>query len=308
MSGNPPAKYRYDVFLSYSRKDEREAKWLDAQLHARGIRTFLDQKSIDPGAIFEQNIFDDLEASRTYCLLVTPNIIGSDWVHREYAYAHDLMARGSLRIIPLLFEPVEAHGSLGSHNMLDFREASKRTASLTPLIFPGITRKRLDVWLVNWRPNTGWNFLRERLLAQHGVSEIRDDDILRDWNKGAISLAEDGRRIVAVVGMSGQDWEDDWRVLASVRFIFDLRERTRGAANEVVFILFSDLARIDEFRPALVEAVRPDKVERLRRYFQIDPTGDPDELSSSIDLTWVRTLKELMDGERRAKPPPSADL
>jgi hypothetical protein len=51
MSGNPPAKYRYDVFLSYSRKDEREAKWLDAQLHARGIRTFLDQKSIDPGAI-----------------------------------------------------------------------------------------------------------------------------------------------------------------------------------------------------------------------------------------------------------------
>jgi hypothetical protein len=75
---------------------------------------------------------------------------------------------------------------LGSHNMLDFREASKRTASLTPLIFPGITRKRLDVWLVNWRPNTGWNFLRERLVAQHGVSEIRDDDILRDWNKGAI--------------------------------------------------------------------------------------------------------------------------
>jgi hypothetical protein len=73
--------------------------------------------------------------------------------------------------------------------------------------------------------------------------------------------------------------------------------------NEVVFILFSDLARIDEFRPALVEAVGPDKVERLR-----NPTRDPDELSSSIDLIWVRTLKELMDGERRAKPPPSANL
>jgi hypothetical protein len=72
----------------------------------------------------------------------------------------------------------------------------------------------------------------------------------------------------------------------------------------VVFILFSDLARIDEFRPALVEAVGPDKVERLRNYFQINPTRDPDELSSSIDLIWVRTLKELMDGERRAKPPP----
>jgi hypothetical protein len=78
--------------------------------------------------------------------------------------------------------------------------------------------------------------------------------------------------------------------------------------NEVVFILFSDLARIDEFRPALVEAVGPDKVERLRNYFQINPTRDPDELSSSIDLIWVRTLKELMDGERRAKPPPSANL
>jgi hypothetical protein len=306
MSGSPPSKYRYDVFLSYSRKDQREAKWLDAQLNARGVRTFLDQKSIDPGAIFEQNIFDDLEASRTYCLIVTPNSSGSDWVHREYSYAHDLMERGRLRIIPLLFETVKAGGPLASHNMLDFRDPSQRAAKLTPLIFPGITKKRLDVWLVNWHPSAEWEYLRETLVAQHGVSETTVHDILRGWNKGEVSLAEDGRRIVAVVGMFGHDWHDSWRILTSVRFIFDVRERTRGKANETVFILFSDLARIDEFRPALVEAVGTEKVERLRNYFQIDPARDRAELTSNIDLIWVRTLKELMDGERRLWTSPDA--
>jgi hypothetical protein len=257
VSGKPLAKYRYDVFLSYSRKDEREAKWLDAQLHARGVRTFLDQKSIDPGAMFEQNIFDELEASRTYCLLVTPRIIGSDWVHREYMYARDLVSRGTLRIIPLLFETAEGLGPLTAHNMLDFRNPEKRAASITPLIFPGITKKRLDVWLVNWRAGADWESLRERLVAYHGVSEIRDDDILREWNKADIAVEEKTRRNVAIVDICGKG--DNWSAWASASFIFDLRERTRGTGNEVVFILFSDPARIDRLRPTFVQAVGPDK-------------------------------------------------
>ena len=80
---------KHDIFLSYSRKDEVIAKRLSIGLQARGVRLFLDQKDIQPGAIFETNIFSDLRASKSYGIVLTEHSLRSQWVIREYEYARD---------------------------------------------------------------------------------------------------------------------------------------------------------------------------------------------------------------------------
>jgi hypothetical protein len=298
MPPNHPAKY--DIFLSYSRKDEAIAKRLDTELQARGVRTFLDQKDIDPGAIFEQNIFAELGQSKSYGLIVTQNSLKSAWVSREYEYARGLLERRRMRIIPLLFDAVDVAGQLALHNMLDFRDVGKRSANLNSMIFPGMTGKRLRVWLVNYDASPPWKFLEERLSREHGVYEFVSNDILREWHNGHLSAAEDSReRIIAVVNLFGGRIAGESRAIESARFLFEVRERTHGSANEVVFILFHDPARMVRSRSQLLEAIGESKVERLRRYFQLDITADERRLASDIDVIWNRALQELMTAEHR---------
>jgi TIR domain-containing protein len=52
MMNGAPAK-TYDIFLSYSRADEKFVMPLHADLAQRGVRAFLDQKDIQPGELFE---------------------------------------------------------------------------------------------------------------------------------------------------------------------------------------------------------------------------------------------------------------
>jgi hypothetical protein len=298
---------KYDIFLSYSRRDEAVAKWLNGELQARGVRTFLDQKSIDPGALFEQNIFDELRKCRSYGLILTRNSLNSDWVQREYACANEMVQRGDMRIIPLLFEALDIPVNLSLHNVLDFRDAEKRTARVNSLVFPGITGKTLHVWMVNSDWSRGWTALEEHLSAKHGIFEFNAADIVREWNQSHLPHWHASHaRVVAIVNLFGSliDADREWRIKKSAQFIFDVRERTRGTESEVVFVLFQDPAVMARSRGLLEEAIGAAKVERLRSYFQIDSTRDDDTRAAEIDAIWNRLLQELMTTEHRRRPPP----
>jgi hypothetical protein len=52
-------------------------------------------------------------------------------------------------------------------------------------------------------------------------------------------------------------------------------------------------------RSQLLEAIGESKVDRLRRYFQLDITADEQRLASDIDVIWNRALQELMTAEQR---------
>jgi hypothetical protein len=289
---------KHDIFLSYSRKDEAVAKRLNIDLQARGVRTFLDQKDVDPGAIFEPSIFSELQASKSYGLVLTNNSLKSKWVSREYEYARDLLNRGEMRIIPLLFETVDLPDGLSLHSVIDFRAERKWTANLNSLVFPGITGKRLEVWMVNqeWKPV--WRLLEERLTTEQGISTIRGGDVLREWYNGQLFPAERSQdRVVVVVNLFGGWAADEWRLKESLRFLFEVRERTRAKSNEVVFVLFHDPADMRANYAKLQQYVEQSKIERLRLYFQIDMTLDPDKLNSEIDVTWNKVLQELMKVE-----------
>ena len=58
-------KYKYDVFLSYSSRDEAWAEKFYDDLTLIGYRVFFDRRNLDIGTEWRTDLLRDLEASRT---------------------------------------------------------------------------------------------------------------------------------------------------------------------------------------------------------------------------------------------------
>ncbi|MEO6724476.1 MAG: toll/interleukin-1 receptor domain-containing protein [Blastocatellia bacterium] len=94
----PQSPYTYDVFVSYSSLDEKEADILHQEILAAGGKAFLSSKNLKPGDDFVEEIRIRLQSSRELWLLVTPNSLKSEWVLTEWGAAW--MSRK--KIVPLL--------------------------------------------------------------------------------------------------------------------------------------------------------------------------------------------------------------
>ncbi len=91
-------QYRYFAFISYSRKDERWAKWLQTRLetyhlpaavrkqHAdtpRRIAPVFRDKTDLSGGVLREQLCNELDESRFLILICSPNSAASEWVDRE---------------------------------------------------------------------------------------------------------------------------------------------------------------------------------------------------------------------------------
>jgi len=110
-------EFRYYAFISYSRKDEKWAKWLQKRLetyrlpaiirkendsvpqHIRPV--FRDKTDIGVGKIAE-TLKNELEESRNLIVICSPNSAKSEWVNREVEYYKELGRED--RIIPLIIK------------------------------------------------------------------------------------------------------------------------------------------------------------------------------------------------------------
>jgi len=96
----------YEVFLSYSRKDEKAAKQILDALNQREISVFFDEISIDKGTSWQQKIFDALEACQRVVAIYSPSFLASKVCLEEFNIA---WARGrneaSQILFPILWEP-----------------------------------------------------------------------------------------------------------------------------------------------------------------------------------------------------------
>jgi hypothetical protein len=92
------ARYRYDVFLSYSASDTLEAQSLHDKIVAAGGRVFMAPKILQPGDDFAEEIRMALLGSRELWLLVSPSASSSEWVISEWGAAWAL----GKRIVPIL--------------------------------------------------------------------------------------------------------------------------------------------------------------------------------------------------------------
>src|SRR5207248_4128096 len=78
---------QFDVFLSYSSKDNTWVNRLKEALQNQGLQVWLDHDQIRPGDLFTGVLERGLEESKAVALIVSPESMVSGWVEEEYRRA-----------------------------------------------------------------------------------------------------------------------------------------------------------------------------------------------------------------------------
>src|SRR5215207_9416811 len=99
------------AFCSYSHRDEEYLNdlriWLRG-LERQGLIQWWHDREIPPGWEWEEAIDRNLRTAEVILLLVTPDFMGSDYVHEnEIAKAVERHERGEARVIPIIVRPAD---------------------------------------------------------------------------------------------------------------------------------------------------------------------------------------------------------
>jgi O-acetyl-ADP-ribose deacetylase (regulator of RNase III) len=82
--------YQYDVFISYAHRDSSESVQLivdELQKHRPGLRIFLDRQTLNPGAAWQQAIYEALDSSRKVIAVYSPAYLKSKVCQEEFNIA-----------------------------------------------------------------------------------------------------------------------------------------------------------------------------------------------------------------------------
>lgn len=114
-------EFEFDVFVSYSRKDQAVVLELAQRLKNEGVRVWLDQWEIQIGDSIPAKIEYGLKHSRLLLLCISAHALGADWVTLE---SQSFRFRDPLnkerRMIPLRLDNGEIDGSLAQFQHLDW--------------------------------------------------------------------------------------------------------------------------------------------------------------------------------------------
>ena len=118
-----PQKFEYDVFLSYSSKDKKTVHALAKRLKRDGLKVWLDEWEVKPGAMIGLKIQQGIEQSRTLVMCMSPAYFGSGWATLEH---YSLLFRDptnvELRFIPLLIETCSPPDVIAQFAHIDWRD------------------------------------------------------------------------------------------------------------------------------------------------------------------------------------------
>ena len=89
---------KYDVFLSYSHKDQAMADELYQIFRKANLDCHMSRIVLKPGDVFDTELKKNLHNSRELCLLYSPNSMQSHWVATEWAIAWAL----DKKVVPVL--------------------------------------------------------------------------------------------------------------------------------------------------------------------------------------------------------------
>jgi len=90
----------FDIFLSYSHKDETKAKEILKKFTEKDIRVFMSADEIEAGDKFSERILGSLRDVSEIWVLISPRSINSEWVMTEWGAAWVM----EKRIVPILYE------------------------------------------------------------------------------------------------------------------------------------------------------------------------------------------------------------
>ncbi len=121
MSGT----FKYDVFLSYSSKDEEKIHALAERLKKDGLSVWLDAWVIEPGDLISLKIQHGLEKSRTLLMCMSSAYFESEWGTLEH---HTLLFRdptnAQRRFIPILVKDCTPPDIIAQFAYIDWRVPS----------------------------------------------------------------------------------------------------------------------------------------------------------------------------------------
>jgi hypothetical protein len=111
----------FDLFLSHASADKEWVRRLKAELENEGLRSFLDERELQPGGNWVLDLSEGLLQSRFLVLVLTRESIGRPWVTQEWTMF--LAKHGPHgRVFPVLLESVELPTILGPVQSLDARD------------------------------------------------------------------------------------------------------------------------------------------------------------------------------------------
>lgn len=146
-AGDPGARSRQDLFISYSRRDGEFVRELVAVLESRGKSVWVDQVDIPPAARWRQELTAAIEAADTFVAVISPDWVGSPHCRHELDHA----AAAGKRIIPVLRREAEdVPEELASRQYVFMRERDEQDAALDALV------RALDTDLEWVRGHTRW--------------------------------------------------------------------------------------------------------------------------------------------------------
>lgn len=100
-SGRESKQYSYYAFISYSRKDEKWAKWLQNRLESYRLPAAVRKQHLDiprrifpvfrdktdlAGGVLQHQLHQEMDSSKFLIVICSPNSADSDWVNREVSY------------------------------------------------------------------------------------------------------------------------------------------------------------------------------------------------------------------------------
>ena len=92
---------KYDVFVSYSHKDENLVEPVVNRLEAFGLTTFFASRDLVAGRDWAGQIVEAIENSTDCLLLLTESYIDSSWAEQETMHATKL----GMRVLPVVTAP-----------------------------------------------------------------------------------------------------------------------------------------------------------------------------------------------------------
>lgn len=118
-------EYRYDVFISYSRRDYAIADKIVTALNAGGFTYFRDQQGIESGSDFLQSIINAIDRCRLFLCVLSENAYSSDFVIKELEYA---LQRKGIIVFPVIIDnsqlPDRLSFSIGTLNRANWHFSS----------------------------------------------------------------------------------------------------------------------------------------------------------------------------------------
>ena len=119
-------EYEYDVFVSYSRKDKGAAGYLAKCLEGAKLRVFIDKVDIEPGASWQQKIFDALDSCNLTAVLYSPDFIKSEYCKDEFNIAYLRRKKQNRNVLfPLLLRKADLPTYMEALNYVDCRISDK---------------------------------------------------------------------------------------------------------------------------------------------------------------------------------------